>query len=90
MEAKSFFNFFKTHKMPEEEDLADMGSEEEDLLADEVEEDLELGEMFLEEIVPDAIFYYFGLIQAPDMDEDDMMPVMHNNNIIIIYIYIYI
>ena len=82
----SFFNFFETIEMTEEQQKAadekkkEAGSDDEedegDDLAEQMDNDYDIGTSFKDEIVPLALEYYLGVIEQesddePDEDDDD-------------------
>jgi nucleosome assembly protein 1-like 1 len=81
----SFFNFFndidpetekdkkddkKEEKEEKEEDFEDVDDEDDDL-QDKLQEELELADQFKDDLVPLALEYYLGVIDAEDEDSDD-------------------
>lgn len=79
-ECESFFNIFKTLTQPDEnetkEKLPKDDEDDEEDMEDEVQEkladDLEISEMIKEDIIPLALEYYLGVIEAePPEDFED-------------------
>lgn len=81
VEQESFFNFFKTREMPDEEELAggkppkekedDEEGEPEKDAAELMDEDFELANEFKDQLIPLALEYYLEVIQEDDEDGDD-------------------
>jgi nucleosome assembly protein 1-like 1 len=68
VEYESFFNFFKTVTMPDENDIEMLAEEEEKDLGDKMDEDFDLGNEFKDQLVPLALEYYLVVIEN---DEDE-------------------
>jgi nucleosome assembly protein 1-like 1 len=71
VEQESFFNFFKTHVMPEEKDLVNINEEEEKELGEKMDEDFDLGNEFKDQLIPLALEYYMGVIEHDEEDDED-------------------
>ncbi len=81
VEVESFFNFFKTREMPDEDELAgtkppkekeeDEDGEPEKDAAELMDEDFELANEFKDQLIPLALEYYLEVIQDEDDDGDD-------------------
>jgi nucleosome assembly protein 1-like 1 len=80
VEQESFFNFFKTITMPDEETLEGKKPPQEDKDEDEenpekdvgeqMDEDFDLGNEFKDQLIPLALEYYLEVIEEDDEDED--------------------
>lgn len=68
----SFFQFFKSHTMPEHSELEGMDKEKQEELAVKLDEDFDLGNDILNEIIPEALEYYLGVVddEISDLDSD--------------------
>jgi nucleosome assembly protein 1-like 1 len=79
VEQESFFNFFKTIEMPDEEELAgdkkpeadDEEGEEKKDAGELMDEDYDMGQEFKDQLTPLALEYYLEVIQEDDEDDDD-------------------
>jgi nucleosome assembly protein 1-like 1 len=74
----SFFNYFKSNKAPtkEEEEMMEMEDDEENEKAIAgFHNDMSITEELTEEVIPQAVYFYFGIIDdndhSSDEDEDD-------------------
>ena len=70
VEAESFFNFFKSKKLPDNND-DDIASEEADKILDELDTDLRIAEEVIENLIPKSLYYYMGLIEESSSDPDE-------------------
>ena len=69
VEAKSFFNFFKSIEAPE---MNELEANEEDLKKREsLDNDFEIGGMLVDEVLPYSLEYYLGIEHEGDEDGDD-------------------
>lgn len=72
VEAKSFFNFFKSIEAPEMNDLE--ANEEQLQKRESLDNDFELGGMLVDEVLPYSLEYFLGIEHEgdDDMDGEDM------------------
>lgn len=81
VEQESFFNFFKTREMPDEDELSgakppkekeeDEEGEPEKDAAELMDEDFELANEFKDQLIPLSLEYYLDVIQDDDDEEGD-------------------
>lgn len=69
-EIPSFFLFFKT--VTDEDERED--EEDEDELGDALEDDYETGCEFRDELIPNAVYYYLGVMEEEEDDDSDDEP----------------
>ena len=62
----SFFNFFESRKVPK---IEEYNGENENYL-EYLDNELEIGQEFLEDIIPDALLYYFDLVDPGQNQEN--------------------
>jgi hypothetical protein len=55
--------------MPTPEEVEAMDTDEENEIADSLEDLCQIGECILDDIIPDAIYFYFNLIKTDGIDE---------------------
>lgn len=67
---ESFFNFFKTMTMPDPKKLDEMDKEEQEELGTKLDEDFDIGNDILNEIIPEALEFYLGVIEDEYSDLD--------------------
>jgi nucleosome assembly protein 1-like 1 len=67
----SFFSFFMTHNIPTEEEMEAMTEDRVEELEVLVENDYELGCIFRDKIIPNALLWYTGEMVASDEDSDE-------------------
>merc|ERR1719265_721039 len=67
----SFFSFFMTHNIPTEEEMESMTEDRVEELEVLVENDYELGCIFRDKIVPNALLWYTGEMVASDEESDE-------------------
>jgi nucleosome assembly protein 1-like 1 len=69
VEAKSFFNFFKSVEAPEVNAIE--GNEEDLEKREKLESDFELGGILVDEVLPYSLEYYLGIEHDDDLDDED-------------------
>ena len=70
VEAKSFFNFFRSMEAPQVNELE--ANEEQLKKREKLDDDFEVGGVIVDELLPFSLEYYLGIEHDEDMDEDDM------------------
>ena len=65
----SFFKFFTGINMPNASELEDMDENKEQDLVESVEQDFDIASEFKDEIIPNAIFYYFDVKSELEIEE---------------------
>eukprot|EP01022_Parablepharisma_sp_SALTPOND_P012574 TRINITY_DN161_c0_g2_i12.p3 TRINITY_DN161_c0_g2~~TRINITY_DN161_c0_g2_i12.p3 ORF type:complete len:531 (+),score=109.12 TRINITY_DN161_c0_g2_i12:7135-8727(+) len=69
VDAESFFNYFKSRKAPEEEEEEEAESDEEKMKEIEAfDDDVMVSEQISDDIIPQAVFYYMGIVEEEDED----------------------
>lgn len=74
VDAESFFNFFKTLNMPDEEQLKKgeaHAEEEEKDIGEKMDIDYDLGNEFKDQLIPLALEYYMEVIDEDDEDDEE-------------------
>lgn len=80
VEQESFFNFFKTIVMPDEKELAEGKPPKEDEddeeggekdVAEQMDEDFDMGNEFKDQLIPLALEYYLEVIEEDEGDDED-------------------
>lgn len=71
VEADSFFTFFRSITSPSEKEMEEMTEEDQDKLAGDMQQDLDMGEELANEIVPNAVSFYLGEIDDDDSEKDE-------------------
>eukprot|EP00350_Pseudokeronopsis_sp_OXSARD2_P013675 CAMPEP_0170556912 /NCGR_PEP_ID=MMETSP0211-20121228/19052_1 /TAXON_ID=311385 /ORGANISM="Pseudokeronopsis sp., Strain OXSARD2" /LENGTH=238 /DNA_ID=CAMNT_0010867531 /DNA_START=372 /DNA_END=1091 /DNA_ORIENTATION=+ len=81
VDCESFFNFFKSYEMPDEEKLKapkdgekEDNEEEEKDIGEKMDVDYDLGNDFKDQIIPLALEYYMEVIDEESDDEEDGDP----------------
>lgn len=69
VDVASFFNFFKSHEIPSEEELQNMIQEDVEELEDVLEADFAAGVIIRDKIIPHAINWFLG--EEEDDEEED-------------------
>lgn len=67
-ETGSFFKFFSDITMPTPQDLQDMNASIEQELVESVEQDYDIASEFRDEIIPNAVLYFFDARTEVDLD----------------------
>ena len=70
VDQESFFTFFKTQEMPPPEEMDKMEKEDQEELATKLDEDFDLGNDILNEIIPEALEFYLGVVEDEFSDLD--------------------
>jgi nucleosome assembly protein 1-like 1 len=70
VDQESLFNFFKSKSMPESDKLDQMEKEEREELATKLDEDFDLGNDIINEVIPEALEYYLGVVEDKFSDLD--------------------
>lgn len=77
VEQESFFNFFKSQTMPDQKKLDSMKDDEEEELAVRIDEDFDLGNDIINDVIPEALELYLGVVEN---DFSDLNSSSDGNN----------
>lgn len=70
VDQESFFSFFTSKSMPEPDKLDQMDKDEREELAVKLDEDFDLGNDIINEVIPEALEYYLGVVEDKFSDLD--------------------
>ncbi|CAI2375087.1 unnamed protein product [Moneuplotes crassus] len=76
----SFFTFFKSITMPPNEEMDAMPKEEQDELTTKLDEDFDLANDIINELIPEALEFYLGVVDDEFSDLDSHSDEDENND----------
>ncbi|EKX72756.1 nucleosome assembly protein, putative [Theileria equi strain WA] len=77
----SFFRFFTSQEVPSSETLDRMTEQEIAELEMYVEEDYDIGIIIRDKLIPEAVYWYLGVVDNDDLDDDDVESYEHSDSL---------